>query len=292
MFSNVFNFFGFKIRQSFCNIIFIMNWGLKRNQLHSRPSPSGGMCTIAEEADIDYAFLRLQKLEETNRTVQKECKNLRDSFSALARSEQKLTAGLSSCNQVYEEETFRALVEEYHSVAKQMSDSSKQFSDVVQITVNDPLKKLATEFGSAQGAIKKRDQMITDLLPVRRQLEKMKDKERTGTNIARTEQLKRSLAVMEGEFKGTNKQLLNDMNTMLELRADYIEPSLLALIRAETNYYGECTKLFNSLVLHSDTSPYRTSPRVTKSEPAASELEARFNQDMQAIRALSIVADK
>lgn len=239
-----------------------------------------------------HRFFSSFRLEENNRTVQKECKNLKDSFSALARSEQKLTAGLSSCNQVYEEEHFRALVEEYHSVTKQMGDSSKQFSDIVQLTVNDPLKKFATEFGSAQGAIKKRDQMITDLLPVRRHLEKMKDKERTGTNIARTEQLKRSLAVMEGDFKATNKQLLNDMNTMLELRADYIEPSLLALIRAETNYYGECTKLFNSLVLHSDASPHRNSPKATKSEPAAAELIARFNQDIQAIRALSIVADK
>ncbi len=34
---------------------------MKRSQLHSRPSPSAGLCTIAEEADIDYAFLRLQK---------------------------------------------------------------------------------------------------------------------------------------------------------------------------------------------------------------------------------------
>ena len=89
---------------------------MKRNQLNSRPSPSGGLCTIAEEADIDYAFLRLQKyvedgivwdtpfdihlfificlyynifyrLEETNRTVQKECKNLKECFSSLARCE-------------------------------------------------------------------------------------------------------------------------------------------------------------------------------------------------------------
>lgn len=232
------------------------------------------------------------RLEETNRTVQKECKNLKDCFSALARCEQKFTSDLSSCNQVYEEEHFRALAEEYHSVSKQMGDCAKHFSEIVQLTVNDPLKKLAQEFGSAQGAIKKRDQMIADFLPVRKQLEKLKEKERTGTNIAKTEALKRSLSVMESDFKLVNKQLLNDMNTMLELRADYIEPSLLALIRAETNYFGESTKLFNSLALHSGTSPNRNSPKSAKSEPASSELIAQFNQDMQAIRALSIVSDK
>lgn len=173
-----------------------------------------------------------------------------------------------------------------------MGDCSKEFSETVQITVNDPLKKLANEFGSAQAAIKRRDQMITDLLPVRKQLEKMKDKERTGTNVARTEQLRRSLSTMESDFKTVNKQLLTDMNAMLELRTDYIEPSLLALIRAETNYYGECTKLFNSLALHGGTSPNRNSTRPVKIEPSATELVALFNQDMQAIRALSIVSDK
>lgn len=174
-----------------------------------------------------------------------------------------------------------------------MGDCAKQFYKIVQVTVNDPLKKLANEFGSAQAAIKRRDQMISDLRPLRCQLDKLKEKERTGTNIARTEQIKRSLSTMETDFKTTNKQLLNDMNAMLELRADYIEPSLLALIRAETSYYGECTVLFNSLVLPSGTSPNRNnSPRGTKSEPAASDLKAQFNQDMQAIRALSIVSDK
>lgn len=136
--------------------------------------------------------------------------------------------------------------------------------------------------------------MITDLAPVRKNYEKMKDKERTGTNVARTEQLKRNLATIETDFKTANKQLLNDMNCMLELRADYIEPSLLAFIRAETNYYGECTKLFNSLVLPGGSSPGKGASPGSKggrSEPPASELQAQFNQDMQAIRALSIVGD-
>lgn len=161
--------------------------------------------------------------------------------------------------------------------------------------MNDPLKKLATEFGSAQTAIKKRDQMIADVIPIRKNLEKVREKERTGTNIARTEQLKRSLSTIESDFKVVNKQLLNDMNCMLELKADYIEPSLLAFIRAETNYYGECTKLFNSLVFPSAASPGKSSSPGSKggrSEPPAAELLAQFNQDMSAIKALSIVGDK
>lgn len=75
------------------------------------------------------------RLEETNRTVQKECKHLKECFSQLARCEQKLTSDLSSCNQVYEEENFRALAEEYHSVSKQMGDCAKQFSETIQVGI-------------------------------------------------------------------------------------------------------------------------------------------------------------
>lgn len=268
-----------------------MNWALsKKTQLHTRPAPSSGLCTIAEEADLDYAYLKLQKLEETNRIVRKECKQLKECFLNLARCEQKLTADLAACNQVHEDDSLRQLAEQYLTVAKQAGDIAKQFSDTLQITVNDPLKKLANEFGSAQTAIKKRDQMIVDLLPVRKSIEKLKEREKTGTNVARLEQLKRSLSTMESDFRIANKQLLADQNEMLNLRAIYMEPSLYAFIRAETHYYWECTKLFNSLI---ETSPQiNTLIGANKSEPPAVHLTAQFNSDMQAIRSLSIVSTK
>ena len=191
---------------------------------------------------------------------------------------------------MHDDENFRVLAEEYHSVSKQMGDLAKNFSDILQITVCDPLKKYGNEFASAQAAIKKRDQLISDLIPARGKLEKMREIEKTGTNIAISEQLRRQCSAMEGDFKTVNNQLLADMNSMLDTRADYIEPSFLAFIRAQTDYYGECTKLFNSLV-HSGTSP-SNSPMPKKNEPPPSELMVQFNQDMQVIRALSIVSDK
>jgi len=268
-----------------------MNWKLsKKTQLHTRPCPSSGLCTIAEEADLDYAYLKLQKLEETNRVVRKECKQLRECFLNLARCEQKLTEDLAACNQVHKDDNFRQLAEQYLSVAKQAADCTKQFSDTLFITVSDPLKKLANEFGSAQMAIKKRDQMIMDLQPLKRSIEKLKEREKTGTNVARLEQFKRNLSTAESDFKIVNKQLLADQNAMLNLKAIYMHPSLYAFIRAETHYYWEYTKFFNSVAGTSlDHNPLTSGNRC---EPPASQLTAQFNNDMQAIRSLSIVSTK
>jgi len=264
-----------------------MNWNLiKRSHLNSRPAPTSGLCTIAEEADIDYAFLRLQKLEETNRAVQRDCKHLKECLMNLARAEEKLSQDLSQSNLVHSDEDFCSMVEEYHSVTKQMGDSAKVCTDLLQLTIYNPLKKYGAEFASAQAAIKKRDQLITDLLPFRGKLEKLRERERTGSNIARTEQLKRQLSTLESDFKTTNRQLLEDMNHMLDLRADYMEPSILAFIRCKTEYYGECTKLFNCLLRQHHAS------RSSVTEPNSSQLTAQFDHDMQAIRALSIVSDK
>jgi len=215
---------------------------------------------------------------------------LKECFVRLACCEQKLTEDLATCNQVQEDENLRKLTEQYLSVAKQAGDCAKLFSDTMQITVSDPLKKLGNEFGSAQTAIKKRDQMIVDILPVRRNIEKLKEREKTGANVARMEQLKRSLSTMESDFRIANKQLLADQNMMLNLRAVYMEPSLHAFIRAETQYYWECTKLFNSLV---ETNP-SLSPLISgnKDEPPSMRLTTQFETDMQAIRSLSIVSSK
>ena len=220
---------------------------------------------------------------------------MRDCLTNFSRNEQKLTTDLSTSSFVNEDDSLCILAEDYLTVSKQLGDSAKTFSDILQQSVCDPLKIYGNEFGSVQAAIKKRDQQIADLLPVRSRLEKQKERERTGNNIVRAEQLKRSLSTMENEFKATNKQLQSDMNVMLELKPEYVEPSFLALIRAETNYYGECTKLFNSLVQSNSLQPNSRSPnqRIDKFvEPPPSELISQFFSDMQAIRALSIVADK
>lgn len=223
--------------------------------------------------------------------VQKECKNLKECLQNLARSEQKLTSNLSLCNLVHEDDKFRTLAEEYHSVSKQMGEKVKEFSDTLQFTIVEPLKKLGNEFGSAQTAIKKRDLLVADLLPIKNKLEKLKDRDRTGTNIARSEQLKKSLHSQHEEFRKANRELLNDMNYLLDLKGDYIEPSLLAFIRAETVYYGECMKLFSSLMQPaSDLNSPSLDTNLT--EPPASDLIAQFSQDMQAMRLLSIVADR
>lgn len=68
--------------------------------------------------------------------MQKECKHLKECFVDLARCEQKLTSDLSSCRQVHEEESFRTLAEEYHSVSKQMGDCAKEFSEILQVRLN------------------------------------------------------------------------------------------------------------------------------------------------------------
>lgn len=119
----------------------------------------------------------------------------------LARAEEKLSQDLSQSNLVHSDEDFCSMVEEYHSVTKQMSDSAKVCTDLLQLTIYNPLKKYGAEFASAQAAIKKRDQLITDLLPFRGKLEKLRERERTGSNIARTEQLKRQLSTLESDFK-------------------------------------------------------------------------------------------
>merc|ERR1712080_95801 len=144
-------------------------------------------------------------------------------------------------------------------------------------TVVDPMKKLTGEFPSIQAAVKRRDLVMQECLRCQQKWEKMNKLERTGGNVVKIEQAKRSYQLARDDYEKANRLLLIELPQFYDKRVDYFQPSLQALIRAQVDYYGESTRLFTHL------SPGQTNP-ITDTEYNR-ELERKMSQ----IRSLSIV---
>merc|ERR1711978_455548 len=101
--------------------------------------------------------------------------------------------------------------------------------------------------------------------------------EKTGNNIVKTDQAKRSYLMAKDDFEKANRLLLLELPQFYERRVDYFQPSLQALIRAQVDYYGESTRLFTHLA--------------SGQGPAASddEYDRELERRMSQIQALSIV---
>ena len=104
--------------------------------------------------------------------------------------------------------------------------------------------------------------------------------EKTGNNVVKTEQCKRSYQLSKDDFERQNRLLLLELPQFYLKRVDYFQPCLQALIRSQVDYYGETTRLFTHLVAATPNKINITSDQQFRKD---------FDKNMSQIRSLSIV---
>jgi len=246
-------------------------------QLNTKPLLTQGLSTHEEERELELNYVRLQDLEESSKKLYKEVKKYEECLTSLQRQEEKVASDLSNSTVCQENPELRRLAEDYSSTVYQLGHTTDDLSLLSDKTVVDPLKKLTGEFPSIQAAVKRRDLVLQECLRAQLKWEKIAKLERTGPNIVKIEQAKRSYQLAKDDYDKANRLLLMELPQFYDKRVDYFQPSLQALIRAQVDYYGESTRLFSHLP--------QTQPQPVSDAEYNRELERRMAQ----IRGLSIV---
>lgn len=246
-------------------------------QLAAKPLLTQGLTTHEEERSLELAYVRLQDLEESSKKLYKEVKKYEECLTNLQRQEEKVASDLSNSTVCQENPELRRLAEDYSSVVYQMGHTTDDLAVLSQKTVVDPMKKLSGEFPSIQAAVKRRDLVMQECLRCQQKWEKMNKLERTGGNVVKIEQAKRSYQLAKDDYEKANRLLLMELPQFYDKRVDYFQPSLQALIRAQVDYYGESTRLFTHL------SAGQTNP------VSDAEYNRELERKMSQIRSLSIV---
>lgn len=258
-----------------------MSWNpLKKPALSQKPTLSNGLASHEDDRDLEMSYNRLQDLEESSKKLYKEVKKYEDCLSNLQKLEHKIASDLINCSVCHEKEELRKLAENYSSVVYQMGHATDDLAQLSQKTVVDPLKKLSGEFPSIQAAIKKRDQSLLECQRCQLKYEKMQKMEKTGNNIVKTEQCRRTYQLAKDDFDRQNRLLLLELPQFYAKRVDYFQPCLQALIRSQVDYYGETTRLFTHLVA---ATPNKVTMRSDE------QFRKDFDKNMSQIRSLSIV---
>jgi len=215
-------------------------------QLNSKPLLSQGLLSHDEDRDLEMTFVRLQDMEENTKKLYKEVRRYEDCLANLQKTEEKLASDL--VNSSLEDPELKAVGEEYSSVVYQLGHTTGDLAQLAQKTVVDPMKKLTTEFPQIQAAVKRRDMLLTECLRCQQKWEKLAKLERTGGNIVKVEQAKRSYQLAKEDFEKVNRLMLLELPQFYARRIDYFQPCLQALIRSQVDYYGETTRQFSNLV--------------------------------------------
>ncbi|CAB3361580.1 Hypothetical predicted protein [Cloeon dipterum] len=211
-----------------------MTWNpLRRSSLTHKPDPAPGIIDRLKDRELEDLYVKLQKLEEANKRIIKDIKKFSEGIQSLSKAENKLINDLSSSASCNKNEKFRSVVEEYITVTTEMNKTVQDTSKVCQKTVIDPMKKYNSEFSNISSYIHKRDSSIVDVKKLEAKLRKLQDKEKSTTNMAKQQLLKKTLEQAINEAQVTHNKLLEDLSVFHELRGQYLTPSLHSLIQSQ-----------------------------------------------------------
>ncbi|VDI46304.1 bridging integrator 3 [Mytilus galloprovincialis] len=247
-----------------------MSW----NPFNRHTAPKKSVISRTEERELVKEIKKLDQQGETSKKLQKDAKRWVEANNAVAGSEHKITQDLLSCQLCQSEPEFYKQIEEWNKTVEKQAQSTRELNGTVQKTVVEPVKKLNGVYPSIDIAIKKREQSLQEYMKSQAKLEKYQERERTGQNIVKLETSKKSLISAKEDFTSQNNALKEDIPKFIDMRTEYIQPSLESLIKSQVALNAESVRLYTEL-----------------SEHMGSKEDNSIQQTLTEIKALSITVD-
>ena len=175
--------------------------------------------------------------------------------------------------------------------------SSESLKQTCQAHVVEPMKNLNRIFPLVHTAIKKRENSYKELIKLQEKLDKAQEKERTGQNMARINELAQAVQQAKQQFSKENSFLMQELPNLYVSRIDYIKPCVSSLIHSQLGFYDSYSKFYETILSNNDESSGSGSGGGTdrlSSEQGLMVEEALVNDDIQKclndIKSLSIVS--
>ncbi|ESO09217.1 hypothetical protein HELRODRAFT_168178 [Helobdella robusta] len=216
-------------------------------------------------------------------------------ISAQAKCEVDMVNNLQNSSLYKEDETFKNLIDLWAQAARQMDVQTNELNSISNKVVVEPMKKFSTIFPSLQMAMRKREQSLQEFTKCQEKVEKYLKRERTGPNAVKLENSRKSCAIAKAEFDHLNSLLMDEVPKLYEGRIAYFQPSLQALVNAQTTYYNEAEVIYSQLCKQLKEG-YRTDKKEDEDADGGfsldpDELKLTIQQKLSEIRSLSIAVD-
>ncbi|XP_013794788.1 bridging integrator 3-like [Limulus polyphemus] len=256
------------------------------NPLSSRRRTSGGgraplklPSFDGDEAELNSYINKLVNLEDCVKKLSKDAKKFSDLTLSVNRCEKKMTADLSNSSLCQQDEELRKLVEEWHSFNCGADEASQELVMLVHKTVVEPVKRFSGVFSEVRVATRKRDQTLRICMKNKEKVQSLQEKEfKTAQYVVKLEHSKIDLENMFLDYKRQVASLKEEIPQVYDGRIDFFQPCLEALIKSEISFWGDETRLFNSLM---DTCKQQRERKLNSEE----QQQKRF----ASLQALSIV---
>ncbi len=129
-------------------------------------------------------------------------------------------------------------------------------------------------------------------------MDKALEKERTGAQLVRIEQLKQLVATSKQQFQREHTLLMEELPKLYDSRVDYIRPCVTALLESQAKFYDSYALFYESILNLNSTASVENEERNesldSSSSPqqrlAVDKIDSEIQKCLGEIKSLSIVA--
>lgn len=229
----------------------------------SSSSGIGGMGLVPRSLQLDFEKekKRVEQFESVNKKFYKDVKAYIEKLDELLKSENKLIANLSKIVESNDASSLAVMnnnssadqidTERLKSINELLNEHTRHcdhFKQTCQSSVIDPMKNLSLIFPQFSQAVNKREQSLKELSRLQKQLEKVQEKERTGPNLVKVNELKQSVQIANAQFHKENSVLMDELPKFYASRVDYIRPCVNCLIKSQLDFYEKYKNFYDQVL--------------------------------------------
>lgn len=241
-----------------------MSWPRKSSgaSLTGNITSGSGIVPRSVQLDFDKEEKKIQQLEQTNKKFYKDVKCYVEKIDELNRSETKMITNLSNLaspvavkylaetngNFKSDELEFLDKLRDWKEMLGEHNSACDSLKVACQTQVIEPMKKLNSMFPQVYEAIKRRQNAFNELCKQQSKLDKALEKERTGIQIVKIEQLKQLVATCKHQFEREHSLLMEELPKLYNSRVDFIRPCVSALLESQAQFYASYSNFYESVL--------------------------------------------
>lgn len=287
------------------------------NRQSVNPTASVGLIPRAVQLEFDKEEKKIQQFDSTNKKFYRDVKNYVEKIDDLIKNENKMISNLTNLafnqanysadskltggattstnatsiqqNHQSTDSNEKDFIEKLKSLKELSSEHVKSSDQLKQACIShviDPMKNLNLLFPLVNTAIKKRETSYKELVKLQEKLEKAQEKERTGQNLVKINDLNTQVQLAKHQFQKENSFLMEELPKLYHSRIDYIRPCVSSLINSQLNFYNEYSKFYEKILNKNETTSLNSSSNNEHLNSINMEIQASLNE----IKSLSIVS--
>lgn len=203
------------------------------------------MCQL-EKDQLDNMIEELESVENLAKSTHQSARNLAKQTLGVSKIELTMANNISNHIKIFTNDDMMCnLLEECNSYAHMSNSCNKEFAMSLKRALMEPLELLKRAMNEVRAEMRVYNSLELEVIKLQRKIAAHSDKERTGPNLVKLQEMKLALAVRKNEFTKLTQQLVAKLSKFLTSTKELLNSCIKGFIAAELAWMHSCERAIN-----------------------------------------------